>query len=1802
LCLLGLGETARAANYYWVGNSGTWTDMSHWASTSGGPGRAYTNVPKSTDNVYFDANSFAVANQRVTIVGTVTCNHMTWSGDVRQATFLQGASGVLEINGDLHYTPSMATAPALGVPHRLLAAATGAVVDMQGVPFGTSLLFDNASGGWTFTSDLNGAAGATVNISAARTVSFGSATLTMSTLSTYTGSTAVASTVAGTLDLGSSSTTLLVQTSPGALSLTNPNLMLKAGTSTLYVGAGTPTSYTSPVNFTTNKALAFNKVVINTGNGALFNVANSSFATLQVNSRLTLNSAATIGAAGSLTLGASAVLLVAPGSSKVLSFGSGATLATSGGCAGLGTVQSSLAGSPAVLARSGGWAALPLSYLMLQDITFSDGSSGYPPNGAAEATASADLGGNSGITLASVPVADLYWVGGSGNWHDPRHWASASGGSAAGEACVPNVFTNVHFDVNSFPAPGGVVTLDLTGQECRDMDWTGVTNKPALAAAARCVLTVAGSLTLVAPANMTQTLAATDVFLGRAGGGSYTLTTAGQSLAAHLWFRPAGGSYALLDDLTTTGRIFVESGTFTTNDHTIRAQSFSSGYAFNNSVYSTGTGFAGPISASAPTVNLGASVLHLLGTTTRNDANVLTTNYAWDVASVTVGSVTSTPVTLQASRSTINMLNGNNTILYNSVFRSGLGLVYGTVTFANNTSGGSANMVGAGTTVSTFQQLRFYGSATIGSNNFITGQLLLSPGRTYTIANAATQTFGTGATLSASGTCANLITLSGAASTSVASFVGVSNPPLQYVTLQNTAFLGGATWLDQGGLDNGNNVGIAIAPVPVRTLYWVGNSGAWSDAVHWSLSSGGPGGECTPSLVDNVVVDANSFTSSGQTLTIDLPSSNCRSIDCRAATNGMTLRSAAGNPLSVYGSVTWAPAPNMTLALAGGLSILGAGTTSTLTSAGQRLTSLLTLNAPGGSLGLADSFSSSAGIIQLAGTLATNDQPVAISSYAASTTAVKILNLGASQLTINGSWSAGSLPSFTLVPGTSLLTVNATSFAGGGQLYYDVALNSPGASSSLAGNNTFHDLRLNGSTNIQGSNTLAGTLTFFPGRAYVFTVGTTTTFGPSATLASLGLSYNPVTLQSSVNGGLFTWTKAVGGICADYTYIRDSRATGGAYFEAGRHGANNQGNNPGWSFGFVPRASYTNRTTCPAEGAHFLRIDFTAYDGTNDVGDLALAAAQFPLTVRVHNLTANTYEDVIAPATPYYYPIASSSTTTQYQVTALATSATSGCGASSTTDLATFPVVTDAILAGPTGTWSGNGAAADGNWLDCHNWASGTLPDATTDVALTPTATVVDLGNGLTAPVAVQPTLNGPGAAVHTLTIPAGTALALGSGGQLTVAGDWLNEGTVTADPASQVIFRGSSLQTLTTGTFGSVVVSNPAGLALATDASTSGNLLFATGTITTGPNKWVHSNGGALSISGYSGSSYVVGNLRRTIASNVVGIYAFPVGTASQYALFELLDRNLRGAGFSTIDANFGPKPGTDANLNYHEPGQRTLYSSINNAGVWTLTPSAQPSAGTYDAKVSLLPFSSLVDNYFAVLKRPDASTNAADWTGGGGTLNADGGAGRLLTHGYALRQGLTSFSQFGLGQTEGASPLPVTLASFRATATGTCGAHLTWVTASEINSDRFELERSTDGRTFSKVAALATRNSATGGNYDYTDAAPTEGLNYYRLKLIDLDQTSTYSPVATLAVSCGATSAVRLVPNPATSTVHLLGLQAGQVLRVYSSDGRLVYTKLATEADQALEISSWTPGLYLVHIRTADGVLAGTHKLLKQ
>ena len=1769
LLLLGAAPAARAADYYWVGGSGTWDDLSHWATSSGG-GSTYAQVPQSTDDVHFDANSFTASNQTVTIGATVTCHDLDWTGAVYTAAggaVVSGmrltGSGTVEVNGDLRLVPGLGQQDA---NFRLLSTTGGQELDLQAVPISGWLSFESTAGAWTFTSDVNLVQYAATPslLLTAGSVDFGSVTV-----SCY-----------GVRSIGDRNRYIYLRASTFNLlapvnswQVAGNNLTLNAGSSTLRLGSA-PRSTANGYSFVST-AQTYNAVEVAAGISAVFSVDNSSFDTFTVNGSATLTSAATI--TTKLAVGAEAVLRAASGQTLTLS--PLAKLTTGGTCAGLAQLQASVPGQPATFKRSAGnWSTTTLKYAAVQDITFSNANG----SGGVTATNSLNRGNNSNITFSStLAVSDLYWVGGSGSWHDASHWASSSGGAATGGGCLPTLATNVHFDGNSFAATGQTVTLDGPNAFCRDLDWTGTTNAPTFSTAALDLgqkqLGIGGSLTLVN--GLTFSPKADLVFYGHeAAAPAATVTTAGQTLLGNVYFRAPGSTYTLLDALTLApgatspnGRLYVEGGTFSSGNQSITAQGFTSGYAATGSVFTTGSSASGPVSA-AVAVKLGSSLVTLTPASGASDVGVRL-SYTWDVS----GSVT-----LDAGTSTIS-INSNSTRNQPAFFRAGLGLKYNVVTFTDPAAGSLPTVISGGGAVATFNQLTFAGSANISASNAFVQLLSLAAGRVYNFYNSS-QYLDTNAQLAASGDCSGYVTINGGTGTARVLFSKpaggtLPNQVLNFAALHNVTFGGGSQWAATRSFDNAGNSGIGFTNPPTpRTLYWVGNGGRWSDPAHWALSSGGASGICVPNQLDDVLFDSQSFTQAGQTVVQDAVMATCRSLDWSGATNAPTFSGAAANRLAVYGSLTWSAA--MSQQWAGETLLLDGGT---LTSAGQLFGGALTINAPNATISLADALrqprTGGRGLTLTAGSLLTNDQPMQLRSLASApldgttTPPGRTLLLGASAIEITaGAWSLSQPASLTFDAGTStILLSTGVAFTGGG-LPYNVVQTGAGATHTVGGSgNTFASLQLAGVTNVTGSNTITQQLTLAPGSTYQFGAGTTTTFAAGATVQANGTGAKVITLQSTVSGQPFAWSKPAGTVCASYIYLRDSQAQGGAYFEAGQN-ANNQGNTAGWSFASLPQASYASQQVCPQLGAHPLRFTFSGFDRTTRQPTV-LAAAQFPLTLVLKNLTTGTTETLTVPSATYDYTVPTSTSAAQYQVLSVATSSAS---CTPLVNAGPFATATDEPLSGPAGQWTGKGATA--SWLDCQNWASGIVPTPTTDVTIS------------AAPVA--PVLNGAGATVGTLRIAAGGQLTLGSAAELAVSGDWLNTGgTVRVDAGSLVSFVGSSTQTIGNGAFGRVVVDNAAGLKLQSDASSATSLALTAGMVSTGSYKWVHTNPAGNSLS-TSGSSYVAGVLRRYVAAGSPDAYAFPVGTASQYARLDLLSNNL--AGTSYLDASFGPKTDPDAGLNCADTSPSALrYVAMQAAGRWLLTPDAQPTGGTYAVRAYLAPFSGLTDNLFAILKRPDASLSAADWTTGGGTLSPDNGDGRRVADGYALRSGLSSFSQFGLGRAETSTPLPVTLVNFRVVAQGPA-AQLSWTVAHETGISYYAVERSPDGRRFQAVGQVAARGGAS-LSYTYTDALAqaTASQVYYRLRIVEPGQPTTYSPVAVLSYAAAGTALVAW-PTVFAAELHLDGtalpddMQRVELLdmqgRVVSAQALPAGSRVATLSGQGL-----AAGLYLLRVTTA-------------
>ncbi|MBK9634809.1 MAG: T9SS type A sorting domain-containing protein [Bacteroidetes bacterium] len=168
-----------------------------------------------------------------------------------------------------------------------------------------------------------------------------------------------------------------------------------------------------------------------------------------------------------------------------------------------------------------------------------------------------------------------------------------------------------------------------------------------------------------------------------------------------------------------------------------------------------------------------------------------------------------------------------------------------------------------------------------------------------------------------------------------------------------------------------------------------------------------------------------------------------------------------------------------------------------------------------------------------------------------------------------------------------------------------------------------------------------------------------------------------------------------------------------------------------------------------------------------------------------------------------------------------------------------------------------------------------------------------------------------------------------------------------------------------------------------------------------------------------------------------------------------------------------------------------------------------------------------------------------------------------------YVEYQNLLSFSG-GTGATgngDDPSPLPIELASF----TGYHNAdkyenNLNWVTASEVNSSRFVVEKSLDGASFEYLGEKAgAGNSTTTLNYDFVDTKPALGDNYYRLKMIDKDGTFEYSKIINVNVGVGTAGSqiLGIYPNPTHGMLNIRFLSGEKekfTMRVMNTTGQVV------------------------------------------
>lgn len=135
----------------------------------------------------------------------------------------------------------------------------------------------------------------------------------------------------------------------------------------------------------------------------------------------------------------------------------------------------------------------------------------------------------------------------------------------------------------------------------------------------------------------------------------------------------------------------------------------------------------------------------------------------------------------------------------------------------------------------------------------------------------------------------------------------------------------------------------------------------------------------------------------------------------------------------------------------------------------------------------------------------------------------------------------------------------------------------------------------------------------------------------------------------------------------------------------------------------------------------------------------------------------------------------------------------------------------------------------------------------------------------------------------------------------------------------------------------------------------------------------------------------------------------------------------------------------------------------------------------------------------------------------------------------------------------------LPITLVKFTA-AIANYEILLSWQTANEVNTAEFIVERSSNGLDFTVINSLkASGTSSSTKNYSYTDQQPSKGINFYRLKIFDVDGRFTYSRIIAIKIE-GKNNPLLIFPNPAKDilNVQINGENENAILQIQDITGR--------------------------------------------
>jgi gliding motility-associated-like protein len=995
-----------ADDYFWIGGTGNWSDINHWAQSSGGT-VLHNTPPTAEDDVFFDAGSFSAEGQIVSVnAENAVCRNLIWTGALYNPAFINSNSDNLRIFGSISLIEDMDFEYDGTITFE--SPESGNTIFQAGHSFLNNIYFEGIGGGWQLTDTLKVESNiyfnhGTLNTNDKpvfcsnfyssnpneRTIILGSSRIFVSSSWILNGSGLDFQSGTSIINAGSAVTNLQGNIlTYNVVNLTNISANVQNNSVYVYYdtiffttsGNVNGDCYINYLEFSgtgtvndsdTIKYVIFKQLGANKINGSHFiDTARFIFnGTITGQNRIdychlgdkttvinnnTINylyAGDTAKIYGTNQIGHSFyrkavyfrdnnsieyaylncdgdfggensfdTLIFTPGFQYIFEFDKTQTindsLAIKGSCEKPVWIKSSYNGKRATIKKLNG--TVSGEHLSLRDIE----ATGTTPFTALQTV---NLGNNVNWNIDELSPRDLYWVNGQGKWTESGHWDTAPGGP--GGACPPTELDNVYF-----AGAGQIIEVDIRNAVCHNMDWTGA-NNPVFTGDDTLNLVIYGSLKFIE--NMSFDFEGETHFEDTVGG--QTVESAKNQFHNNVRFQGSYGGWTLIDKISTFDTIYHDRGSLSTNGESIncgyffvRDTCYKELYLHSDTIVAGGSSETISVDGSNLELHADSSVL----VTTNDDAiiinknairqiyhnvhqagmNAQLKNEAYCVFNIVEHYGDFSSINLNCTIDTATFYGNYGTVYDSDTIKTAIfyginGLLTGNhvVEIAYYYEDGKAKGSNEIDTALFYTRGFIEGSnkidttiiiedALIQGQNIIRTATLLDKGSFYgnnifddlTLTYAKKYIFEHDSTqvinenFNANGRCTgNIILMSDFDGKRAVIQKTNGTVEIKYANIRDIEAAGNLPFIANNSIDLGNNGdGWEINTAVSIALYWVDGTGVWSDSLHWAPVSGGQGGYCIPSPVDDVYFDDSSFyqTQLGKEVTLDIENATCRNM------------------------------------------------------------------------------------------------------------------------------------------------------------------------------------------------------------------------------------------------------------------------------------------------------------------------------------------------------------------------------------------------------------------------------------------------------------------------------------------------------------------------------------------------------------------------------------------------------------------------------------------------------------------------------------------------------------------------------------------------------------------------------------------------------------------------------------------------------------------------------------------------------------------------------------------------------------